>query len=108
MKTITFSREKISTHCKVSRDIITEASIRIGNEGIDFIEETLTAQLEAFVWSRLSEKRTITNVFKRPSFLEWLFRKKREVKIEIDVKDLLLNPPVIESTKRIYEVNIVK
>lgn len=69
----------------------------------DLITETLKYNLVSFIYERTIDERKIEYVLDKPSFFDWLFRRKKTVVIDFKAKDLLLNPPS-ERTIRIYEL----
>lgn len=105
MNKITFSKEKISFHSKVSKDILmNNIELSSGLVDDDFINDQFTIRLEAWLLANTSEKRELVYHFKRPTFLDWFFRRKRRAIFNLKVKDLLLNPPATNDTVRIYEI----
>jgi len=100
---IEFKKERISSFCKVSKEFISELNISAGTDYEDMIYDTLTVKLDAFIYSALQEERVLTYYCPRPTFLDWLLRRKRKVEWTLKVKDLMLNPPKNKnSTMRIY------
>lgn len=101
MTEYTFEKEKLAFNARVSELMINEIKLAIGRNGHDFINETLTVQLEAFIMSSLNETKTITVYRERPTFLEWLFRKPRTFTFVFNAREVLRNPPKLPSGKSV-------
>ena len=95
---ITFEKGKIS--------FITKIKMETGFTENDLIEENITARLTAEILERTVEEKTLEYTFKRPTFFDWLLRRKRKATFELKVKDLLLDPANYKGfeTVRTYEV----
>ena len=104
METIKFDREKIAAMQIFSDDIIADMDLRIGKCCDQFVTQETTAILSAYFYSNKKEERIMSYTFKRPTFFEWLFRKKRTAKFNVVVKDLLINPPNKPACSRIVTV----
>jgi len=106
LKEITFDVEKLSSMSKVSKDMISEINISTGQASDDFFTDMLTVRMDAYILSNLSETRTLTHYTPRPKFLDWLLRRSKKLEWQLDVKDIMLNPPKLkDKTSRIYMVN---
>jgi hypothetical protein len=62
-----------------------------GNE--EYCQDQIQFNLEAYVLEHCWQKKQVDFTFERPSFLDWLFRRKRKVRIDLDIKDILIDPP---------------
>jgi len=101
MKEIKFDIEKIKCGMFINPEII-----KIENYD-SFITNTFLLELKAFVATQQKQEKEI--ILNRPTFIEWLFRKQR--KVRVSSKDVLLNPPQIipgQNTIRFYNFNIVE
>ena len=99
-----FIDEKITAMRKISSCIVNK-ELKLGLNRDDFLEELLTAVLSAHIYSNMAEQRELVYSFKRPTFWEWITRKKRKATFTLNVKDLLINPPKnTDNVIRIYEV----
>lgn len=106
---IKFDKEKISAISKVAKDYILDVNLTAGTVNDDFVLDQLTLQLDAWILSNAAEERILTYYCPRPTFFDWLFRRRREVKWELNVKDLLLNPPKLKKeTSRIYIIREIE
>lgn len=103
-KEVLFEREKVAVMHKIERELLNDLSLQVSPFGDDFIKNTLTIKLSAFIYSNLAEERNLDYYFDRPSFLDWLLRKKRKATFKLKVKDLLLNAPKPENTMRTYNI----
>lgn len=99
---IEFIKEKVSVETKISSDLITELNFYSQREYDDFVYNTMTVKLVGYIHSNLAEERDLVYHCKRPSFFDWLFRRRKSVTFNLKVKDLLINPPKTANTKRIY------
>ena len=59
----------------------------------DFIQDRFFKVLQNYIYERMLEEREIEYEFKPPTLLEFLFRKKRKVKIIATSKEIFKNPP---------------
>jgi len=100
---VEFIKESISSATKVSRLLMQDSTVNIGRVGDDLTHDLFTVQLEAQMLSHLSETRELIYHCEPPTFLDWLFKKRKEAKFTLKVKDVLLDPPLLhERTKRFY------
>jgi len=102
---IEFTKEKLSTDYQVSKDLInaiSEVTFESGQTELDSILNLMTLRLDAYYLAHLSEKIPLQFECKRPTFLDWLLRRRQIAKFELHVKDLLLKPPALPDTQRIY------
>jgi hypothetical protein len=75
---------------------------------LDFLHERITAQLTAKIYESTIEERILSYHAPAPTFLDWLFRRKRKVEFDFKVKDLLIDPPANWQKRvflRCYEIN---
>lgn len=104
MKEIEFKKETLRAYNKISLELLTDITLKIGTVDDDAAREIVTYMIETEIYSNLAEERELTYYFKRPKFFDWLFRRSKVATFELKVKDLLINPPP-ENTERIYIVN---
>lgn len=105
---VAFTKKQLKQIVKVSRNVLFDPELNIGTEGRDFVNNELTYCLNSWFLEHLSETRTLTYLCERPKFTDWLFRKRKKVEFKLDVKDLLLNPPVLkDKTIRTYEIELI-
>lgn len=105
MKEIEFKKEKLAANCKFSEQLISNSKIFMGRLPEDYIQQTLTGQIESFLLARINEKQFITCKAKRPTFLDWLLRKERYFDVEINCKEAMRNPPEIKDSILLYSAN---
>lgn len=98
-KEINFIREKVAVSTKISEVFANEMVLSAGREYDDFMRDEFTVKLEAFILTHVNEIQRITVYRERPTFLDWLFRRKREFTFEINCKDVLINPPTLPPGK---------
>ena len=90
-KEIKFEKEKIAVIDKISNNVLNDLKLEISQVAEDFVNETMTMRLTAFIYSNLAEERNLDYYFERPTFLDWLLRRKRKATFNLKVKDLLLD-----------------
>jgi hypothetical protein len=91
MKQIDFKKEKLATYGNVSQFFM-EQKILLHKTGEDYLQDTLTAQLESFCLARINTKQWVKVKSKRPSFLDWLLRKERSFDVEVECKEVMRHP----------------
>lgn len=89
----TFVSEKLASYMKVSKEFIQDLSLKAGQQDLDWVQETLTMQLEAHILTRLESVQTVTRLQKRPTFWQWLTRKPIYLTVTVECKELFKNPP---------------
>lgn len=99
-------KEKISMNSMVSEVLLNEMDFSIGRTADDFIRQTFSMQLSAFVMAQLNERKTITVYRERPTFWEWLTRKPRSFTFEFNAKEVLKNPPTLPPGKSVMMYSI--
>ena len=99
MNRLTFQRETIANSLRFSK-------LMINQLGDDYLVETLTASMTAFVLTRTNEEKTITIYKSRPKFLDWLLRRPQQFLVTVKCKEVLKSPPSLSDspTYFIYEV----
>lgn len=109
-KEIKFYKERIATNAMVSELFMNDIVLQTGKTADDFMKDTFTVQLNAFVMAQLNEKKTITVYRERPTFWEWLTRKPRSFTFEFNCKEVLKNPPALPPGQSVmmYAVNELK
>lgn len=100
MKEYKLSREKVADYMRITRE-----ALQSGHINDDFIRDELTYQLIGFVYSAAKETGQLhkTIEIERPTFLDWLLRRKKYIGVSIDyelshlvkVKDLPTNDTLV-------------
>jgi len=74
----------------------------------DWVTGDLVSRVRTFLFVHRNPKQEVTYTFGRPSFLDWVFRKKKTVTIEVQCLDILKNPPMPETqhTVTLYSCNV--
>lgn len=93
MKEHEFKKEKVSSMMKISKQILFKGNVDLGTDGLDFINNTLTAKMDAYFWQMAQPSQSIQVSIERPRFIDWLLRRKRYKTITINIKDALIDPP---------------
>lgn len=72
------------------------------------IFEHFAYELDAYIYKRTRDNIAVTYEFEQPSFLDWIFRRKRKFTVNLKVSDIIKNPPpdVKENYIEIYEVEL--
>ena len=102
---IKFDREKVAVMQKISKEVLSNLKLEFSQGEDDFVNEAteaMTMRLTGFIYSNLAEERDLNYYFDRPTFLDWLLRRRRKATFKLRVEDLLLNPPTTNKTIRIY------
>jgi hypothetical protein len=105
MNEVIFERKKLRAYEKISLgkiEALSEFSIDAVDE--DVLNDLLTVQITAYIYENTAEERELTYYCEPPTFLDWLFRRKKKAIFKLVVKDLLLDPPKVKDTERIYVV----
>lgn len=103
---IKLHKEKIVTNTTVTELFLNELLINLGQTNNDFIKDTLTIQLNAFVMAQLNERKIITVYRERPTFWEWLTRKPRSFTFVFSAKEVLKNPPKLPPGKSVMMYSV--
>ena len=103
-QTIEFEKEKIATMQKISNEIFTDLELQVSQIDNDIIYNTMTMRLSGFIYSNLADERSLDYYFDKPTFLDWILRRKRKATFNLKVKDLLLNPPKTKNSIRMYVI----
>jgi len=99
-----YKREKIAVMQKIEKEVLSDPKFEVFRDAEDFIHDTMTMRLTAFIYSDLADERNLEYEFKRPTFFDWLLRRKRKATFNLKVKDLLLNPPKSGKSMRMYKI----
>ena len=102
---VEFDVKKLSAKHKFSKLLLSHAQFLSGHDGDDFVTETLTAMLEGYILSHTADNRVLRFECKKPRFLDWLLGRREIATFKLEVNDLLLNPPKLKNTKRVYMIN---
>lgn len=100
---LTAQEERIVAYVKVSKEIIT------GTDGDDYIRDTLTTMLYGTILTAAKESGEIDVYVKPPSFLDWLLRRNKTIKVPYTIRQLMkkgLMPgslPIIEFDQHIED-----
>jgi hypothetical protein len=103
-KEIKFEKEKVAVMQKISNEVLNDLKLEVSQVSDDFVNKTMTMRLTGFIYSNLADERNLDYYFDRPTFLDWLLRRKRKATFNLKVKDLLLNVPKTDNSMRIYVV----
>jgi len=58
-----------------------------------FTKDSVVMAITLVHWVSTVASRTIVHTVPRPSFLDWLFRREREITIHVEAADILKDPP---------------
>lgn len=104
-----FEKEKLTVMKKISNEVLKSTNFDISTEYMDFVKDQLTAKLAAFIYADTVVERKLEYWFDRPTFFDWLFRRRRKAIFKLKIKDILLNAPEIEkNVLRIYRTEPIK
>jgi len=102
---IIFEKEKVTMVQKISEELLNGLKLETYKDIDAYFRKTMTLRLSGFIYSNLADERNLDYYFDRPTFFEWLFRKRRKATFNLKVKDLLLNAPKTDNSIRIYVVS---
>ena len=108
MERTEFTLESMADSMKWSEEYLSDIKMKAGVESEDFMKQLLTVRIKAYFYSHESDEKEMIFYSKRPTFLDWLLRRKRRHVVNVKIKDILKNPPKGIKTKRLYffeEVN---
>lgn len=104
---ITLTPKRLAVMQTISKDVIADIKFQVSNENeLDFITDTMRARLEATVLSSQCQIQRVYHYTEKPSFWDWFHGRSKKITIEIEVNDLMLNPPKIDSA-RSYNLEII-
>lgn len=98
-----FIKEQLGAYCGISDQMFVDEHFEVTKN--ELLMPELWARLTAYVYSNIAEDRDIEYYCPRPTFLDWILRRRKKVIFNLKVKDLLINPPKDPATKRIYIVS---
>lgn len=104
MDEIILTREKIAANCRVTKELIHEATVKFGMDGMDYVYDTLTAQIEAFLLSRINETQTIKITRRPQNFIDWILRRDQHFEFKIECREVMKNPPKLKESVFLYKV----
>ena len=102
---IKFEKEKIAVMQKISKEVLNDLILEGGSVNDDYVNNTFTMRLTAYIYSNLADEKTLDYYFERPTFWDWILRRKRKATFLLRVKDLLLSAPKTDNSIRIYVVD---
>lgn len=88
MKKQEFKKQSFVSFDKFTEQYISEIQIQYGQESDDFIKNLITARLKTDLYSKFIEDRTFTKEFKRPTFFDWLLRRKQKYTFNVKVSEV--------------------
>jgi hypothetical protein len=78
------------------------------DDGLQFAKNEICYRLNAYIFTSQNQEKEVSYLFDRPTFLDWLLRRRREARFIVKSKDALLDPPVWEDkTLRLYQYGTV-
>ena len=83
-ETVKYEKERISSSIVAGAEIHTSAN---------FFDEQLRKQMDAYIYSRMSDRQSCVVSVGRPTFLDWFLRRPRKATVEVSIKKVLVNPP---------------
>ena len=104
MSKLVFHKNKLALITQMDSCMMDDVQLEAGCNNADFMRNTFTLKLTAGFMAAMNETKTITVQAKRPSFLDWLLRRKRSFVFTVNSKEVLKNPPVVHGNVLIYEV----
>lgn len=78
----------------------------------DYAKGRMVHEMHAYMYQRTLPVHTVSYEFERPTFLDWLLRRKRKFTVDIHANEVLMDPPKIFSHQVLvvweHKVNEVK
>lgn len=102
-----FEKEKIAFTRMISKEMLIDTKLEFDHYS-EADKGIIISGLSSYIYTNMADKRKLVYYCNRPSFFDWLLRRTKKVVFNLEVKDLLLNPPKTNGTKRIYIVNVLK
>lgn len=81
-----FEKQKIRAMIKMS---FQSMKLEVAQCDADFINEELTLQLTSFIYQRTVEEREMVYYCPRPTFMDWLMRRKKRVVFTANLKQVI-------------------
>lgn len=97
METQEFKKQSFVSFDKFTEEYISDVKIQYGKDSDDFIKNLITVRLKTDLYSKFVENRTITKEFKRPTFLDWLFRRKLKYTFNVKVSEVTKYVPIADN-----------
>lgn len=106
MKTIQLTKQKIGLSAKVPDILMEKVGFFAHKMDADFIRDTFTIQLEAFIACAMMPQQIITLHRAPQSFWSWLLRRPQSFTFVINCREALKEPPQMgeDQSVMLYEV----
>ena len=88
METQEFKKQSFVSFDKFTEEYISDIQIQYGKDSDDFIKNLVTVRLKTDLYSKFVEERTLTKEFKRPTFFDWLLRRKQKYTFNVKVSEV--------------------
>ena len=88
METQEFKKQSFVSFDKFTEEYISDIKIQYGKDSDDFIKNLVTVRLKTDLYSKFVEERTLTKEFKRPTFFDWLLRRKQKYTFNVRVSEV--------------------
>lgn len=83
-----FRRKTLETFIRV----IKYSPSTVTEEARDWVTGSMIYRMAAHLWAQTASSVEVVHTFPKPTFLEWLLGKPRNVKIHVEAENLLLSP----------------
>lgn len=100
-----FTKEKIRVINWISKELLNDFEVRCGFE--DFVKNEMYIELSAIIYSNLADERELVYFCKRPTFMDWILRRREKAKFNLKIKDLLSIPEKTKGTIRTFDITMV-
>ncbi len=97
METQEFKKQSFVSFDKFMEEYISDIQIQYGKDSDDFIKNLVTVRLKTDLYSKFVEERTFTKEFKRPTFFDWLFRRKQKYTFNVKVSEVTKYVPNVDN-----------
>lgn len=102
-RTLTYVKQKLSASACINK-YLSEYEI---NASEDRIKNELKVRVNAIFFSMMEKEKEETLTFNRPSFMDWILRRKKTVSFTVSCHKILENPPKTNEPL-IYRVECIR
>lgn len=83
-----FKRNSFVAYQKFSNEYASTIMLGFSQDSNDYFNETFSAKIQMDFFAKFIEERTFTKEFKRPTFFDWLFRRKPKYTFNVKVSEV--------------------
>lgn len=91
-----FKKQKVAQFLRVAKKLLIDDK--------DYVKSTIEVRLEGYMYERTIAEKEITYHLERPSFMDWLLRRRTSKTIKVNISEALNNPPETPNTTRLFDL----